>query len=230
VLAVRLGVVTVKEPIAPDPLDRVTELVAVIVPVPVMPPDPDAATDVVGPLMLALMAMLLIDPVLVKLKLLAAVIGFVTVIAVVRFAESIRVKLAPLDEPLPVIACVSVNVTTPPVLAVTLGVVSVSDPIAPEPELRFTDVVPVTVPVPVMVPSPEAAIVSAVPDTLALIAMLAPDGALNKNVPLAVMVLLTVIAVPLEAVSVRLKLAAVDGPQQEIATLSVTVMLPEEVV
>jgi hypothetical protein len=78
----------------------------------------------------------------------------------------------------------------PVVLVVRFGVVNVRDPIAPEPVLNATDVVPVTVPVPVIAPEVDAVIVSAVPDTFALIAM--PPVAVvayNPNVPVAVIVL-----------------------------------------
>ena len=59
---------------------------------------------------------------------------------------SVKLKLAPVDTPLPVIACESVNVTLPVVLAVILGVTNAIVPIVPEPLVRFTDVEPVTVP------------------------------------------------------------------------------------
>jgi hypothetical protein len=81
------------------------------------------------------------------------------------------------------------------VLAVTFGVVNVREPIAPEPVANATDVVPVTVPVPVIAPEVDAVIVSTVPDTFAFIAM--PPVAVvayNPNVPVAVIVLLIVTA------------------------------------
>ena len=55
-------------------------------------------------------------------------------------ALSVKLKLAPVDTPLPVIACESVNVTLPVVLAVTFGVTSAIVPIAPDPLARVTDV------------------------------------------------------------------------------------------
>ena len=140
----------------------------------------------------------------------------VIVLPIVMFpvtpALSVKLKLAPVDTPFPVIACVSVKVTAPVVLAVTFGVVSVNDPIAPEPLVNATDVEPLTVAVPVIVPVVDAVIVSAVPDTLPLITM--PPVAVvanNPKVPVAVIELLTVIAPAPAAVSVKLNIAPVDA-------------------
>jgi len=107
---------------------------------------------------------------------------------------------------------VSVRVTLPVVLAVILGVARVSDPIAPELESRVTDVDPVIVDEEASVPLPLALSETAVPETAASIAMplLAPLF-LRVTVPLLVSVLVRVIAVAAEAVSVKLKLAPVEG-------------------
>ena len=59
----------------------------------------------------------------------------------------------------------------PVVLAVTFGVTIVNGPIAPEALANVSELVPVTMPVPVIEPEPVAVIVSTVPETLALITM-----------------------------------------------------------
>jgi hypothetical protein len=87
-------------------------------------------------------------------------------------------------------APVFTTVAVPVVLSVMLGVAVLIDPILPEPVLIANDVVPVTVPVPVIAPDVDAVTVSVVPDTFALIAM--PPVAVvayNPNVPVAVIVL-----------------------------------------
>jgi len=156
-----------------------------------------------------------------------AVIVLPIVILPVAPALSVSEKFAPVDTPLPVIACVSTNVTLPVVLAVTFGVVSVNDPIVPEPVVSATDVVPVTVPVPVIVPVVDAVIVSAVPETLALITIPAVAVVASKlKLLLAVIPLLTVIAPTPAAVSVKLNIAPVDAPETVTAPESVTYTLP----
>ena len=72
--------------------------------------------------------------------------------------------------------------------------VATANVIFPEPEVIDTDVVPVTVPLPVIVPDPVAVIVSAVPDTLAFIAMppLVAVFITNPKVPVAFIVLFSV--------------------------------------
>ena len=143
-------------------------------------------------------------------------------------AESIKLKAAPVEAPLPVIAWVSVRVTLPEVFAVTLGVVSVSGPITPEPVLKAIEVEPVIIPAPVMVPVVDAVIVSTVPKRLAPMAI--PPEAVVANsprVPVAVMVLLRVIAPAPAALSVRLKLLPVEAPLPVMVWVSVNVTLPE---
>ena len=103
-------------------------------------------------------------PVSINANVPLAVIVFVVVIP--PFALSVKLKFAPVDTPLPVIACESVNVTLPVVLAVTFGVTKAIVPIAPDPLISNTDVEPVTVPADcVIAPEPVAVIVSTVPDT-----------------------------------------------------------------
>ncbi len=117
----------------------------------------------------------------------------------------------------------------PVVLAVMLGVVKVNDPIAPDPDDSPTEVVPVIVPAPVMVPDPVAVMVSAVPEMFAPITTpeLVPL-ATSPSVPVAVIVLVSDIAADAAAVSVRLKLTPVDAPLAVIAVVSVSVTLPVE--
>ena len=101
----------------------------------------------------------------------------------------------------------------PDVLAVRFGVETVSGPMAPEVLVRSMEVEPVTVPVPVMEPEPEAVMVSAVPDVLAsrTMPLLVPEPT-RVRVPEAVMELVMVKAPAPLAESVRLKLAPVDAP------------------
>lgn len=65
-----------------------------------------------------------------------------------------RLKLAPVETPLPEIACLSMSVTLPVVLAVMFGVETVKA-IAPEPVSSVTEV-PSGVPAPVIDPLPVA--------------------------------------------------------------------------
>src|SRR5208283_668915 len=103
-------------------------------------------------------------------------------------AESVRDTLLPVETPLPVRAVESVKVTLPVVLKVTLGVARLAKVIAPDVEVKEAEVVPVTVPEPVIEPEPVAVMVSTVPETLALIAIGALVPVLTRaRVPLAVM-------------------------------------------
>ena len=101
----------------------------------------------------------------------------------------------------------------PVVTALTLGVVKERGPITPEPVLKNTEVVPVITPAPVIVPVVNPDMVSTVPETLAPITT-PPVAALaaKVRVPVAVIVLVKVTAVPEAAESVRLKLAPVETP------------------
>jgi hypothetical protein len=212
-LNVTLGVVIVNEPMFPKLLVNVSEDVPVIVPDPEIEPLPVAVIMSIGLEMFAFTRTPPVPPVQVKVMLAVADKVLDSVIAVVLLAESVNTKLAPVEAPLPVIAVVSLRVTLPVVLAVMFWVANVSEPIAPEPVPTFTDVVPDIVPEPVIVPTPVAVIVSMVPDTLALMAMLLlPPLANSVSAPLAVIELVKVIAVVPTAVSVRLKLFPVDGP------------------
>lgn len=162
-----------------------------------------------------------------RLKVPVAVIALVMVIAPAPAAVSVKLKLAPVDTPLPVIACEFVRVTFPVVFARTLGVVSDNGPITPDPEVRLTDVVPVTTPAPVIVPAPVAVIVSAVPETFAPSETPPPAPlAFKVRAPAAVIGLFNVIAVAEAAESVKLNAAPLDVPLPVKATVSVMVTLP----
>lgn len=89
-----------------------------------------------------------------------------------------------------------------------------NEPISPEALDKATEVVPVTEPaVRVIVPEPEALIVSAVPETLAPNTMLPfVPVASNASVLEAVIVLDIVIEPAPPAVSVKLNIAPVDAP------------------
>ena len=96
----------------------------------------------------------------------------------------------PVDAVLIVNACDDcVNVTAPLVLNSTFGVDRLSVPIAPVPEVRFTIVEPVTVPLPDIVPDVVAVNVSVVPATLPLITTPPPFPVANNcNVPVALII------------------------------------------
>lgn len=103
----------------------------------------------------------------------------------------------------------------PVVLAVTFGVTIFNGPIAPEPLVRVIDVVPVIVAVPVIVPVVDAVNVSTVPDTFPPAFRRIPPVAvlaIRDSVPLAVIELFRVIAVPEAALSVKLKLLPLEIP------------------
>ena len=130
VFAVTFGVVSVSAPIAPDALVNVTELLPAIMPAPVIEPDPVAIRVSAVPETAAPTTMPLLLPELKSVSVPVATTGLVTFIAVAATAESVKLKLAPDDEPLLTIACVSTTVTLPVVLAVRFGAATVSDPIA----------------------------------------------------------------------------------------------------
>ena len=117
----------------------------------------------------------------------------------------------------------------PDVLAEGFGVVRVRGPIAPEPLLKATEVVPLIVPAPVIAPEVEAVMVSTVPETFAPMTM-PPVAvlAISPSVPVAVMVLATLIAPAPAALSVRLKLTPVDAALIVTAELSTMATLPVE--
>ncbi len=71
----------------------------------------------------------------------------------------------------------------PVVLAVMLGVVKVNDQIAPDPDDRTTEVEPVIVPAPVMVPDAVAVSVSVVPEMLEFTTMLPPFPVASSDSP-----------------------------------------------
>ena len=211
VFAPTTGAANVKGPMAAEPLARTREVVPFTEPVAVMVPEPVAVNVSTVPDTLALMAIGLFVPVSINERAPVAVIVLVTVIP--PAADSVKLKTAAVEAPLPVSACVSVRVTLPALLAARFGVLRVSGPISPEPLLRATEVVPVIVPAPVMFPVVDAVIVSTVPETLAPIVMLpVAVVASNERVPVAVIVLLRVIAPVPPAVSVRLKLAPAEAP------------------
>lgn len=112
--------------------------------------------------MAALITIPALVPVLMRLRVPVVVIVLLIVIAVAVFAWLVRLKLLPVDTPMPVIAWVSIKVTLPVVLAVTFGVAIVSEPIAPLPLVSDTDVGPVIVAGPVILPEPLADMVTVV--------------------------------------------------------------------
>ncbi len=103
--------------------------------------------------------------------------------------------------------------------AVQFGVAIFNEPIAPDPLVNAADVVPVTVPlVCVIVPVPEAVIVSTVPDTFPpnTTPPFVPVES-NANVPVAVIVPDVVNAPAPPALSVNEIFAPVDAPFPVVA-------------
>ncbi len=222
------GVATAIAPIFPEPLVRLTDVVPVTVPADcVIAPVVDAVIVSTVPDTLAPRAMPPVAVVASKLRAPVAVIVLLMVIAPAPAAVSVKLNIAPVDTPLPVIAWELVKVTLPVVLARTFGVAKLSGPITPDPDARVTDVVPVMIDAPVMVPVVEAVIVSTVPDTAA--PMTTPPVAvlaIKLNAPPAVIVLVMLTAVADAAESVKLKALPLDTPLPVIATVSVIVTLP----
>jgi hypothetical protein len=87
---------------APEPLVKATEVVPVIAPVTVIVPVPVAVSVSAVPETLPLTTMPLFTPVSIKAKLPAAVTVFVRMMAEAALAESVKLKLAEDDTPLPV--------------------------------------------------------------------------------------------------------------------------------
>ena len=102
VLAVMVGVVRVKGPMAPEALVKDTEVEPVMVPVPVMVPAPVAVMVSAVPDMLALRTMPESVPVVIKARVPVAEMVLLRVMAPAPLAWSVRLKLAPVDTPLPV--------------------------------------------------------------------------------------------------------------------------------
>src|SRR5438034_943469 len=127
-----LGVVKVSGPIAPDPPAKTTAVMPIMLPVPEMVPVPVAVIVSVVPETLALITTPPLVPEAASDKVPVALTELDKVSAPAPLAESIKLKLAPVDAPLPVIACVLVMVTFPVVLAVTFGVDTVSGPMSPD--------------------------------------------------------------------------------------------------
>jgi hypothetical protein len=209
VLAVMLGVVMLSGPMAPEPESKEIEVEPVMIPEPLIVPAPVAVMVSTVPETLAPMVIGASVPVFTKLKVPLAVIELLREMP--PEAESVRLKLPPVDAPLPVMAWESVRVTSPDVLAVMFGVEMLSGPMAPVLERKAIDVVPVTLPEPEIEPAPVAVMVSTVPETLAPTVIGASVPVFTKlRVPLAVIELLR--EMPPEAESVRLKLPPVDTP------------------
>ena len=102
VLAVMLGVATVRAPIAPELESKVTDVEPVIVAEAEIAPLPVAVNETVVPETAALTAMPLLAPVLLKVRVPLAVIGLEMVIAVAAEAVSVKLKLAPVEASVPV--------------------------------------------------------------------------------------------------------------------------------
>ena len=111
-----------------------------------------------------------------RAKVPVAVIVPEVVNAVALAAESVRLTLPPVEVPVPVKACELTRVTLPVVLNVMLGVTILERLIEPVLPLlpRANEVVPVTVPEPVMVLEPVAFTATVVPETEPAIATLPP--------------------------------------------------------
>jgi hypothetical protein len=165
-----------------------------MVPVPVIVPVVVDVSVSVDPAMAALIANDPAAPEAISANVPVAVIGLF-IVDVAAVAESVTLTLTPFETPLPVSACVSVRVTLPDVVNVTLGVVIVSEPMFPETLLKVSEIDPVTVPEPLIEPEPVAAKLSVVPETLALIRIPLFMPVVSKvSVPVAVSVLVSVIA------------------------------------
>ena len=229
VLAVQLGVAIFNEPIAPEPLVNAADVEPVTVPVVcVILPEPEAVIVSAVPETLPPNTMPPFVPVASNANVPAAVIEPDVVKAPAPLALSVKLMLFPVEAPLPVVATLSTNVTLPVVLAVQFGVAIFNEPIAPEPLVNAADVEPVTVPlVWVIVPEPEAVIVSTVPDALPPRTMppLVPLASKAK-VPAAVIVPEVVNAPAPLALSVKLILLPVEAPLPVVAVLSTNVTLP----
>ena len=102
VLAERFGVVRVSAPIAPETLLRATEVVPVIVPAPVIAPEVEAVIVSTVPERLAPMAIPPVAVVANSPRVPVAVIVLFRVIAPAPPAVSVKLKLAPVEAPLPV--------------------------------------------------------------------------------------------------------------------------------
>lgn len=166
VFKVKASVVVLMGPIAPEPLLKLTDEVPTTEPPPVIGPVVEALTMTFRPCAVPpLMAMPPVAVLADSVRVPPAVMLWFRVMAPAPAAVSIKLKLAPVDAKLPVMACESVKVTLPVVLALILGVVSDRGPIKPAPEVSATDVVPVMVPAPVIVPPAEVVIASTVPET-----------------------------------------------------------------
>jgi len=126
-------------------------------------------------------------------------------------------------------APVFTTVALPVVLSVKLGVAVLILPILPEPVLIDTDVEPVTVPAPVIVPVPSPVSVTTEPFSAAptTIGLLVAVVSINDSAPAVVIDPLVVI--PPLAVSVKLNPPepAVDVPLPANATESVKLTAPE---
>ena len=214
--AVTCGVARVSAPIVPEPESKVRDAEPVMVEEAEIAPAPVAVSETAVPETAELTAMPLLAPLLVKVSVPVAVIVLEMVIAVAAAAVSVKLKLAPVEGSVPVSTWVSVKVTLPVVLAPRAGVAKLNGPMFAEPVAKAMELEPVIVPVAEIMPVPVAVIVSAVPETLALIAMgLLLPVSINARVPVAVMVL--VILIPPAAESVKLKAAPVEAPLPVIA-------------
>jgi hypothetical protein len=211
---------------APVPLLINTDAVPVIAPEPplVIVPELVAVNVSATPDTAALIVIPPGDPEAISDRLPVAAIALFTVIAVSELAESVRLRLLPINVR-PVSTAVSVNVTLPVVEAEIIGVESV-DVIVPDPVVSVTAVLPVIVPVPLIEPVPLPAMRTEVPEMPALMVIpLFNVLAVKFNVPVAVIVPVTVIAVP-AAESVKLTLDPVEALLPKIACVSVKVTLP----
>ena len=102
VLAPRAGVAKVKGPMAAEPLAKAMEVVPVTKPLSVMVPVPVAVIVSTVPETLALMAMGPLSPVSINER--APIAVMVLVMVMPPAAESVKLKAAPVEAPLPVIA------------------------------------------------------------------------------------------------------------------------------
>ena len=149
-------------------------------------PEPLAERLTVVPLRLPPRLILPLLLVVAKAKVPEAAIA-VVVVRVLSVLTDKPVKVAPPEARLR--APVFTTVAVPVVFKVRLGVTVVILPILPEVEAKDIEVLPVKVPAPVIVPEPEAVIVSTVPEAAAPSAMapLVPVAS-NDKAPVAVIV------------------------------------------